>query len=344
LVRVLEASGAEVIVVAAEGRTGIRQAPWERSMFALAHSIHDLVDQSPVFAVWALSHESAVAASIALADDNATKLITTYSEVATEHFPFGRSRAEFAYTLPRIDLHIALSETYRAIAAERGAASTRLMMNPLGFDVDAIRSGDARTGRDLLQVGPNDTVVFCPSRFSERKGQLVLLDAWEAVGQHGEVLVLAGSGHSAESAYVEKLRSRVASWSGQAAVQLLEDGVARLDIPHALAAARTLVQPSFFEGLGYSALEGMAAGIPCVLTDAPGFDTFADPGTNCLVVPPRDAAALGKALRVSLDDDSVRRRLSQGGRATGAQFSLVENLRAVLERAGASHREGRPQR
>ena len=322
----------KVVIADAKIQRGVSQAPWEAGLFGLPHQLHDLLEATHYDLVWALSHESAIAAAIALADNPTIPLVTTYSEIATEYFPFGRARAAFAYSLQRVDLHVTLSETYQDVALAHGAIPERVMLNPLGFSVSGMREGNPDKGRARLGASVRQNVVFCPSRLSERKGQLVLLDAWEHLGRTGELLVLAGAGHSAETSYGEKVEARILAWKGSAGVKLIAEGVPRVEMPDCLAASSVLVQPSFYEGLGYSALEGMAAGIPCVLTDVDGFRTFMQDGSNCVGCEPKDEVTLGAALRRALDDARLRQAVIVGGLATSAGFSIELNSRRVLER------------
>lgn len=80
----------------------------------------------------------------------------------------------------------------------------------------------------------------------------------------------------------------------------VEGGVSYLgvlaDVRPALAAAAVFVLPSYREGTPRSTLEALATGRAVVTTDAPGCrETVAD-GVNGFLVPPRDAAALERAL------------------------------------------------
>ena len=67
----------------------------------------------------------------------------------------------------------------------------------------------------------------------------------------------------------------------------------RDDMPEVLAKASIVALPSYREGVPKALLEGAAAGRPLVATDVPGCREIVRPGENGLLVPPRDAAALG---------------------------------------------------
>lgn len=56
------------------------------------------------------------------------------------------------------------------------------------------------------------------------------------------------------------------------------------------------VLPSYREGTPRSVLEAMAMGRPILATDAPGCRDTVEPGVTGVLVPPRDAAALGDAM------------------------------------------------
>lgn len=98
--------------------------------------------------------------------------------------------------------------------------------------------------------------------------------------------------------------------------------------------ADLLVHPSWFEGFGLPPIEAMACGTPCVVTDSGGVSEYARPGVNCLMVPPRDPAALAKAIASLIQDEPLRRRLIQGGLATAAHLTwdrATDALEAILK-------------
>jgi glycosyltransferase involved in cell wall biosynthesis len=78
--------------------------------------------------------------------------------------------------------------------------------------------------------------------------------------------------------------------------------------------AALVVVPSRFEGFGLPAAEAMACGAPVVATTAGAFPEVIEDGVSGLLVPPRDAPALARAIERLLDDGGLRRELGQGGR------------------------------
>lgn len=80
------------------------------------------------------------------------------------------------------------------------------------------------------------------------------------------------------------------------------------------------VSASWWEGFGLPPLEAMACGAPVVTTDSQGVREFARNGENCLVVPPRNTAALAAAIARLIDDGELAQKLRQNGPKTAALF------------------------
>lgn len=93
------------------------------------------------------------------------------------------------------------------------------------------------------------------------------------------------------------------------------------------------VSASWREGFGLPPLEAMACGAAVVLTDSGGVREYARHRRNCLIVPPRDHAAMAAAIAELLADTSLRARLQQAGPATAARFTwdrAVERFERAL--------------
>jgi phosphatidylinositol alpha-mannosyltransferase len=67
------------------------------------------------------------------------------------------------------------------------------------------------------------------------------------------------------------------------------------------------------ESFGIVLAEAMAAGLPIVASDIPGYRDVARNGVEALLVPPGDPAALVAAVRKVLDDASLAKALGEAG-------------------------------
>jgi glycosyltransferase involved in cell wall biosynthesis len=106
----------------------------------------------------------------------------------------------------------------------------------------------------------------------------------------------------------------------------------RWDTPPLFAAMDVVVLPSYREGFGVVLLEGAAMALPVVGTDIPGGREALVDGVTGLLVPARDAPALGDALATYLRDPELRQRHGLAGRERVMRDFRPEVLWAALLR------------
>lgn len=90
--------------------------------------------------------------------------------------------------------------------------------------------------------------------------------------------------------------------------------------------AHVFLCTSDHEGWGLPAVEAMSCGCALVSTRNGGVENFAIDGVNALLRPVGDRGALIAAVDELLDDDALRQRLAEQGRATTEQFSWKESV------------------
>lgn len=98
---------------------------------------------------------------------------------------------------------------------------------------------------------------------------------------------------------------------------------------------RVFVQPSFYEGFGFTAVEAMACGCALVSTDNGGSGDYALHGETALVAPPGDVDQLAAHVEALLRDDAERIRVATAGQAYVQRFRwdrAAELLEGHLER------------
>lgn len=101
------------------------------------------------------------------------------------------------------------------------------------------------------------------------------------------------------------------------------------DLRALMSAARGLLYPSLYEGFGLPVVEAMAAGLPVVTSRTGALLELAEGAA--LLVDPLDAGSIAAAMRRLLDDESLRRRLSELGRVRAAEYSWERTARETLE-------------
>jgi phosphatidylinositol alpha-mannosyltransferase len=204
----------------------------------------------------------------------------------------------------RLTIRCAVSEDARELA-QGGLGGEYVVLNN-GIDVERFTKANPWPSE-----GP--TVLFL-SRHEERKGLDVLVAALPALPAHARVWVASDGPDTA------RLKAAV---GGDARVEWLgridEDEKVRR-----LRGASVLCAPSLRgESFGMILLEAMAAETPIVCSDLTGYRKVIGTGDPAaLLVPPGDAAGLGAALRLVLDDPPLAASLAAAGASRAATFSM----------------------
>lgn len=94
--------------------------------------------------------------------------------------------------------------------------------------------------------------------------------------------------------------------------------------------ADVFLDGSDFQGFGRCALEAMACGAACVLTEVGGVGEYAQHGQNCLLIPPADPEAMSRSVIRLLKDDPLRQKLIQKGKETADRFCHKQEARKTL--------------
>jgi glycosyltransferase involved in cell wall biosynthesis len=203
--------------------------------------------------------------------------------------------------------------------------------------IDLSKFAQARSGAGIrreLGLPADAPLVVTLARVNPQKGLEYFIDAAAAVGRRfpdarflvvGEGLFGHKGGVARDVAYQRELERRAARLGlGE---RVLFTGF-RADVPELLSEASVSVLPSLSEGLSNTLLESMAAGVPAVATTVGGNPELIEDGSSGLLVPPRDAGALARAMVAILGDRDLARTLGEEAkRRVVEHFSLERMVR-----------------
>jgi glycosyltransferase involved in cell wall biosynthesis len=190
-----------------------------------------------------------------------------------------------------------------------------------------------RLWRERLGIGDDATLLLGVGRMAAKKGFGVLAAALPPLlgALPGLHVVLAGDGD-----LLPELAAATEPWRARVH---LPGAVLRDTLPDLYRAADLFVLPAVHDergnvdGLPNVILEAMASGLPVVASGISGIPLAVEDGASGLLVPERDAAALGAALLRLLVDAQEARRMGERGRRK-AESELTWDIVA------ARHREG----
>ncbi len=220
----------------------------------------------------------------------------------------------------------------RALVAPRGD----VVVVHHGVDHDRfVAAADPVADRAALAPhGVEPPFVAFASTIEPRKNVPTLVDAFARVAADRPELrlVLAGSdGWGARDA-------RDAISASGVATRIIRPGyLDNSTLPALFRQAAVVAYPSFEEGFGLPALEGLACGAPVVTTAGSALGEVV--GDAALLAPPGDPVALAGAIASVLDDPAVAARLRAAGPRRAAEFTwarCVEQHVAAYERAAVA--------
>jgi glycosyltransferase involved in cell wall biosynthesis len=177
---------------------------------------------------------------------------------------------------------------------------------PNGIPVDKFRgpSMDRESWRKKEGFAPTDVLYVCVAGLRPQKNHPLLLEAFHRgpASDPRAHLLSAGAG-----TLKSRLETQIGALGLQEKVHLLGH---RSDVPDVLNAADVFVLSSDYEGNPLAVLEAMTAGKAMISTAVGGVPELVEGGCG-LLVPPRDAQALSRAMSHLLENPDARKLMGE---------------------------------
>jgi phosphatidyl-myo-inositol alpha-mannosyltransferase len=220
----------------------------------------------------------------------------------------------------KLDGRIAVSSAARHFISRYFPGEYTIIPN--GVDLD--RYGDAEPFEHLRDGTVN---ILFVGRFEERKGLIHLLKAYHRLRKRkvDARLLVIGSGPKAREyrRYVGLRQIRDVEFLGRVS----DDDKARYFASADIFCAPATGQESF----GIVLLEAMAAGVPIVASDIHGYKRVVQRGVQGLLVEPRNHRALAAALYKLANDEELRHRMGEEGRALAPEYSWDRVTEQIID-------------
>lgn len=170
-----------------------------------------------------------------------------------------------------------------------------------------------------------DRVILFVGTLEPRKNLRRLIEAFASLGDDDAEtkLVIVGASGWLTSDLAPLVRER-----GLSNRIIFTGYVEDDDLPHWYQVATVFCYPSLYEGFGLPVLEAMACGTPVVTSRTSSLPELV--GGAAVLVDPTDVAALARALKTVLADESRRQSMSQAGLARARAFSWERTAAATL--------------
>lgn len=200
----------------------------------------------------------------------------------------------------------------------------KVRLIPFGVDLPAESLSQERRLAEREQlVGKGNEMVLTVGVIQTRKNTLNALKALRYLPERYRLVIAGGNGHGSEAIHAfirtEGLSSRVVLMGYVPAEQL----------PVLYDAASAFLFPSFEEGFGLPVLEAMAHGLPVVASKTSSLPEVG--GDAALYIDPHDPKDIAEKIASALEDEGLRRLMTERGRARARAFTWRRTAEANLQ-------------
>ena len=246
---------------------------------------------------------------------------TTVRNTATTRWLYGRAAAHVVTT----------GEALRwQLARDNDVPPERMTSIPTGIDLARFVPGDAAAARARLGL-PARPALGIVSTLRSWKGHQYLFDALAAdrAAWAGWQVVVVGEGP-----YRDRLDAHLARLGLAGDIRFVGQ---QRDVVPWLQALDLFTLPSYGEeGVPQAIMQAMACALPVVSTSVGAIAEAVEAAVTGLIVPPRDALALGAALARLREDPGLRRRFGAAARARAQERfgldAMLDRMETVFRR------------
>ncbi len=248
------------------------------------------------------------------------KRVPAYAHTLQGPFYEPWRKRRYAEEIATADRIIMVSSYHQRTFEAAGVEPSRMFMAHFGVDSELFSPGEERSDGEPFRV------LFCGS-VGQRKGISYLVDAFKRAELGDAELVFAGRAVGSRQPWIDEPRVRHI------------DALARPKLVSVYRSADVVVLPSLIEGFPSTPLEGMACGLPAIVSEHTfGHDVIED-GVDGWVTPIRDADAIADKLRKLYEDRDLRRRMGAAARAKAKQFTWTRYGEALRDGIAALTKE-----
>ena len=194
-----------------------------------------------------------------------------------------------------------------------------------GVDLERYRHPERSRTEVLQELGiPEDAVVFISiGELNRNKNHAVLLRALQKLDHPHLHLIIAGTGKLAD-----ELKALAKEYRIEERVHIVGF---RTDVADLLHASDVFCFPSRREGLGFTAIEAMAAGLPLITSNRHGILDYSKDGITGYTCDPDDADAFADAMRTLAEDRVLRETMGLHNTRAAEEFALGTVLSQMQE-------------
>lgn len=195
---------------------------------------------------------------------------------------------------------ICLTDKDAASVAKIAGSYDKISIVPNGVDVELFNSSSEKDSDLITWVG----------RFVPEKGLVYLVEAMQEIVTHRQNTKLVLVGDGSLKFELMKLTDKL----GLSKNVTFFGSAGRTEVAHLLSKSSIFAFPSLREGMPFALLEALASGNAVVASNIDGINVIIEDDWNGVLIPPRNSVELAHSILRLLNDDGLRRKLSENAR------------------------------
>jgi glycosyltransferase involved in cell wall biosynthesis len=236
------------------------------------------------------------------------ELVPAYAHTLQQYEPWRLER--FKREIEMADAFIQLSTYSQRTFEEQGIDPARMFIAPLYADPEVF-TAPPRAPEGTFKI------AFC-GQITQRKGISYAVEGLKRAGLEDAELLMIGPPFGSPEPWISEPQVRHVP------------PMARHLLPDVLRECHAVLMPSLIEGFGAAALEGMACGLPAIVSTNTFAEDVIEEGVDGWVIPIRDPDAIAKHLRTLYDDRELRDTMGAAARRKAEQFPPSRYREALL--------------
>ncbi|SHG42975.1 N-acetyl-alpha-D-glucosaminyl L-malate synthase BshA [Thermosyntropha lipolytica DSM 11003] len=223
------------------------------------------------------------------------------------------------------DRFIAISYAIKEEILAMGVPDSKLQVIHNGLDTDKFKSNrDEKEVKRELGLSPDKKIVTMIARLHPVKGHKYFILAAREVMQHTKEVQFLIIGEGSLRPELEQMVREL-----HLEEEVLMPGYYN-DIEDIYRISDLICVPSLMEGLGLVVLEAMFFRVPVIATRVGGIPEIIEDGKDGILIPPEDHRALAEKIIRLLEDELLRKRLTDNALKKIEKFTM-ENMTKQVE-------------
>lgn len=263
--------------------------------------------------------------------------------------PYGMKRAIGCFENPELDIQLAKtiissekyeyivngSRCYANFAKKLGADKKKMKTIYLGIDQDEFNKNlNKYKNIDISHyfnepIKSDDFLITLPARITPTKGIEEAILALSKINDKKVKLLLTNMVLPFNPEYANYILSKIKEFKLTKRVIIPNKVIPRHHLGSIYLRSNLIITPSYYEGLGLSAIEALLASRPLIATNIPGLNEIVKNEFNGLLIPKENPDLLAKAIERIQHDKKIVSKFNKNAITSVEKFEIKNHVRAL---------------